>query len=124
MLKESRGNKYQEKVEKVIQKVKRRGFEDIKASIDSYESPVKIISTSGDLAFVPDVTAKKYGNKAYFEISKRGGDAEQLASKWKLLSVLAELKRGVFKIFVPHGSMQHTLRIVNKHNIQAELIKI
>lgn len=124
MLKESRGNNYKKKLEEAISKIKRRGYEQIQASIDPYEAPKPIVSTSSDLVFVPDVTAEKLGGKAYFEISKRGDDMTEVASKWKLLALMARMKSGVFKIFVPYGTMSFTQRVVSKYNIEAELIKI
>lgn len=124
MLKESRGNNYQKKLEEAVRKVKRRGYEDICAAVEPYERPTPIVSKNSDLTFVPDITAEKMGGKAYFEIAKRGDDEEQVGSKWKLLSMMAKIKKGDFKIFVPHGSMPFAQRVINKNNIYAELIKI
>lgn len=124
MLKESRGYNYKKKLQEAIKNVKKGGYEEIKASIDPYQSPKAIVSQSSDLAFVPDLTAQKKGAKAYFEISKRGDDPEQVGSKWRLLSMMANMKKGVFKIFVPYGSMPFTQRVINQYNIKAELVKI
>lgn len=124
MLKESRGTHYDKKLKAAVALVKGKGFDEIRASIDPYENPKPIVSKNSDLAFIPDITARKKGGKAYFEISKRGEDVDQVAGKWQLLQVMANLRNGVFKIFVPKGSMQFTQRLVNKYNIRAELVKI
>ena len=73
---------------------------------------------------IPDITGEKWGGKGYFEISKKDVDPSELASKWKVLELLAKMKSGEFQIYVPHGSMQFTQRIIDKYNIQAELVKI
>lgn len=124
MLKESRGSKYDEKVEEVIRKLVRRGYTDVRASIEPYESPKSIVGQGNATEFVPDVTAEKWGGKGYFEIAKKEENPSDLASKWKVLEILAKMKNGDFQIFVPHGSMQFTQRIVQEYNIQAELVKL
>lgn len=124
MLKQSRGTRYRDKLEEAIRKVKRRGYEDICADMEPYDKPMPIVSRSSELAFTPDITAEKLGGKAYFEIAKRGDDEEKVGSKWRVLATMARVKQGDFKIFVPHGSMPFAQRMVNKHNLSAELIKI
>lgn len=125
MLKESRGSKYDEKIEEAIKKILRRGYTDIKASIESYEPPKSIVGQGSTVTeFVPDITAEKWGGMGYFEIAKKESDPTDLASKWKVLEILAKMKKGEFLIFVPHGNMQFAQRIINQYNIQAELIKL
>lgn len=124
MLKQARGNRYNDKLKEAIRKVKRRGYEDICADLESYDKPMPIVSKTSDLAFIPDITAEKMGGKAYFEIAKRGDDEDKVGSKWKVLATMAKIKKGDFKIFVPRGSMPFAQRVINKESLRVELIKI
>jgi hypothetical protein len=125
MLKKSRENRYEDTLEKVIENVQKSGFSEIKAEYKDLKPPAKLVSQNNDDVYIPDVTAiNRIGNKAYFEISRKIKETEKLVNKWKVLDTLAKIKNGVFQIFVPHGSMKFTRELVNKYNIEAELIKI
>lgn len=125
MLKETRKSKYEETLEQVIKNIEQSGFVEIRADHGTYEPPAKLVSQTKKDIYIPDATAEnRIGGKAYFEISRKVKEPQKLVNKWKLLDTLASLKNGVFKIFVPHGSMKFTRELVNKYNINAELIKI
>ncbi|MTI20817.1 hypothetical protein E1176_07280 [Fulvivirga sp. RKSG066] len=109
----------------MIQKIEKKGFIEIKADYADYETPAKLVSQNNSDEYIPDATAlNRLGNKAYFEISRKIKETEKLVNKWKVLETLANIKRGVFQIFVPHGSMKFTKELVNKYNINAELVKL
>ena len=125
MLKKMRKDRYESTLEKMIQKVEQSGFKEIKADFADYEPPAKLVSKQNDDIYIPDATAENsLGRKAYFEISRKIKETEKLVNKWKVLETLANIKNGVFQIFVPHGSMKFTRELVNKYNINAELVKI
>lgn len=125
MLKETRRDAYDDTLNKVIKNIERQGFTDIRADIDSYEAPSKLISRTKDDEYIPDATAiNPHGDKYYFEISRRTKETNKLINKWKLLDTVARIKNGALKIFVPHGSMKFTQELVKQHNIEAELVKI
>jgi len=125
MLKDLREDRYDNTLEKVIEQVERSGFSEIKAEFKDLEKPAALRSQKDDLSYIPDATGvNSLGRKAYFEIGRKVKDTEKLASKWKLLETLANIKEGVFKIFVPHGSMKFTKEIVEKYHINAEIVKI
>ena len=116
---------YDDTLSKVIKNIERQGYTDIRADIESYEAPARLISRTKDDEYIPDATAvNNYGDKYYFEISRRTKEPNKLVNKWKLLDTVARIKNGALKIFVPHGSMKFTQEIVKKHNIEAELVKI
>ncbi len=126
MLKEFRNDeKYDTVLNRVLENIEKSGFESIRADFPEMEKPARLVGQSNEDIFIPDATAlSKNGNKAYFEISRKVDEPNKLVNKWKLLSTLADLKNGVFKIFVPHGSMRFTQEIVNRYNIKADLVKI
>ncbi|HBF19567.1 MAG TPA: hypothetical protein DDW81_05680 [Cryomorphaceae bacterium] len=116
--------KYQSDMEKAVNFVLNRGFEDIKARHGDYEEPATLRMMDQEGGFVPDITATKNGGKYYFEIANRNEDARQVVGKWKLMSTLARMKDGDFRIFVPYGSMKYTNEILEKKSIEAEVIKL
>jgi hypothetical protein len=126
MLKESKGKgkAYETNMKEVIRLIERRGYENVLASIEPYESPKLIESKSGGTGYVPDITAEKWGAKGYFEIANKDDAPQAIADKWLLLELLAKMKSGTFQIFAPRGTMNYTQRIVDDFNIQAEVVKI
>jgi hypothetical protein len=124
MLKESKGKAYETNVKEVIRLIERRGYENIRASIEPYEAPKLIESKSGGTGYIPDITAEKWGAKGYFEIANKDESPQAIADKWLLLELFAKMKSGTFQVFAPRGTMNYTQRIVENFNIQAEVIKI
>jgi len=115
---------YKEMLEKVITSVEKQGYKEIKAEHDDYEMPHQLVNQSTDLVFTPDVSAKKNEGQAYFEIATKEKDTIQLINKWKLLETLAQMKKGSFHLYVPHGHMKFAKDMVEAHNINAKLIKL
>ena len=125
MLQENRSKiDYDEMLSTVIERVKKQGYDDIRADISEYEAPHELIGKTNDINFTPDVTATKDDGKAYFEISTKTENANDLINKWKLLETLAQMKKGKFQIFVPHGHMKFTKELVANHHINAEVVKL
>ena len=126
MLKEFRQDeKYDDVLNRMIENIEKSGFESIRADYPDMEKPARLVGQANEDIFIPDATAvTKNGSKAYFEISRKVDETHKLINKWKLLATLADIKDGVFKIFVPHGSMRFTQELVNRYNIKADLVKI
>ncbi len=125
MLKESKKDEaYEQMVTEIIAKVKKQGYSDIRADIEDYDSPYKLIGQSKDISFTPDITGKKDDGLGYFEIAKKVPNTNELVNKWKVLSLLADMKNGVFKVYVPHGHMKFTRELISDHNIKAEIVKL
>ena len=124
MLQETRSKSYDELLSNVIEKIKKQGYDNIRADLSDYEAPYQLIGQTKNVNFTPDVTATKNDGKAYFEISAKVDNPNNLINKWKLLETLANMKNGKFKIFVPHGHMKFTQELIKDHNINAELVKL
>jgi hypothetical protein len=125
MLKHSSNNEsYVKKVNKVIEKVKKQGFTDIRADIGDYDKPPRLISKSTKIDFMPDVAARKNDTKGYFELSKKEKDTKDLINKWSVLSTLADMKNGIFRIYVTHGHMKFTRQLLTAFEINAEVIRL
>lgn len=125
MLRETRNKeKYNEIVLAAVDIVKNTGFTHIQADLPEYEQPTRLINKADDFAFVPDIVAEKGGQKGYFEISKKTEDLKKLIGKWKLLSLMAKLRNGIFRIFVPRGHMKFTRDLLKQYDIDADLVKL
>lgn len=117
-------SKEEKLLKKIVEKLENLGYEDIKADVEGYEVPSKLIRQNDDIEFIPDITATLNGRKYYFEIARKTKEEVKLVGKWKLLMTLAEMKEGGFKVFVPHGQMKFTKELMKNHNIDFELEKI
>ncbi len=107
--------------EKVIEWVNNRGFLNVKANVENFETPTSY-SSSNNIEFIPDITGVKSDKKFYFEIVERTTDVSIKTSKWKLLSTLAALKGGKLILFIPRGLKSFTERLVKKYDINAQLV--
>jgi len=125
MLAEARtGEKYLELLEKAVQMVEARGFNEIKTQLDGYEEPLEFSQQKEEIKYVPDISATNDRGKFYFEIAQKTEDVEHLVSKWKLLSAVAGMKNGGLNILVPYGHNRFTQEIIDNYNINANLIKL
>lgn len=116
--------KYQETINRAVDYVVNLGFENIRARHEDYDDPAQLTMQREKKSFMPDITAMKNGGKYYFEIADRTEDEREVIGKWKLMSTLAEMKNGDFRIFVPYGSMKYTTDILERKGIKAEIIKL
>lgn len=106
--------------------LKSRGFENIRADVDNFERPARLIQKGKDKnEFTPDLTAKQQDGKFYFEIVRKAKrDKRKLVDKWTLLSTLAQQRNGNLFLLVPHGKLTYTQKILREYHIDAEIIKI
>ncbi|MEM7575381.1 MAG: hypothetical protein AAF433_20915 [Bacteroidota bacterium] len=110
-------------IEKLVQ---RKGFDQIKANAEGYETPSPIRRNAGgeEIVYIPDVTGTINGRKSYFELGMKAEDERTLVTKWRLLSDLASIKNGKLYLAVPRGHMAFTNRILADYPIRAEVVKI
>lgn len=101
-----------------------RGFKDIRANIENFETPARLSREEKDNAFIPDITGVLNGRKSYFEVALKTEKIRQVVTKWKLLSTIARFKRGKFILLVPSGHYAFTNRLLKKYPIEAKVVKI
>jgi hypothetical protein len=105
--------------------VKKKGFENVRANAEGYETPAKIRRGQDTYEyFIPDCTGEVNGRKSYFELGMKSDDERELVTKWRLLSSLANYKHGKLYLAVPRGHMAFTNRILADYPIQAEVVKL
>ncbi len=115
---------------KITNWANKKGFENIKANVEGYETPksfTRQANTEDAAAVTPDATAVNHGVKYYFEIAMKPNDRsirQRLISKWKLLSFLAERKGGKLYLFAPHGNKSFTQKIIEQYGIKAQFVSL
>ena len=102
--------------------VNRKGFHDIKANYEGYESPVQFTKPKEEKPYNPDITGKKTGGKSYIEIALKADNIRRRISKWNLLNTLASMKGGKLFLLAPKGHKSFAEEIVKKHHLDAKVI--
>lgn len=118
---------YNTLAEQVVNYAKKSGYQEIKADFDGYERPASLTMKSQEITLTPDFTAKRGDNKFYFELVVKNSEKEdlnKLVSKWKALELIAKMKGGSLRLFVPHGSYKFATDLVKQYDIDAKLIKM
>ncbi|MEN0002817.1 MAG: hypothetical protein AAF798_01690 [Bacteroidota bacterium] len=112
-------------IQRVVKWVKSKGYSNIKANVEGYELPTTFTPSNLDVEpFVPDVTATRGEQKHYFEIALKTEDSDRQIRKWKLLSTLAEMKKGKLHLFAPRGHKAFAERIVRERQLAADVVSI
>ncbi|QLE00975.1 hypothetical protein HX109_05115 [Galbibacter sp. BG1] len=101
-----------------------RGFNNIKADLEGYETPKSFIKKGSDITITPDIVADKKGIKHFFEISVKSEKPHLLKSKWMFLDVLSKMKSYRFKIISTKGHYKFTNTMLDDLNMDKKMIKI
>ncbi len=118
-------DKYSDVLEDSITYLENRGFENIKADIEGYETPKSFSKVGSDVTITPDITATKEGRKHYFDISLKSEKPKLLKSKWLFLKTLSNLKSHRFKLITKRGHYKFTQDMLEDINLtNKSLIKI
>jgi hypothetical protein len=109
---------------KAVNWIRRKGYQKIRAKVDDFNDPKSFYRKRDNETFTPDLSASQYGQRSYFDIALKSENRRRLISKWTLLSDLANMKGGDLYLFAPHGHKAFAERIVERHNIDANVVKI
>ena len=107
-----------------VQYLEKRGFEDIQADVEGYESPKSYTKVGSDISITPDLVAEREGVKHYFEVSLKSAEPNLLKSKWRFLDVLTRMKNHRFKIVTRRGHYKFTDDMLRDLNLDKDPIKI
>lgn len=118
-------DKYADVLEDSITYLENRGFENIKADMDGYETPKSYSKAGSDITVTPDIVAMKEGQKHYFDIGLKSEKPKLLKSKWLFLKTLSNLKSHRFKLITKRGHYKFTQDMLEDINLtNKSLIKI
>ncbi|WP_339702133.1 hypothetical protein [uncultured Marixanthomonas sp.] len=101
-----------------------KGFENIKADIEGYETPKSYNKKGSDISITPDIVAERAGIKHYFEVSLKSDRTNLLKSKWRFLDVLTRMRNERFKIITRRGHYKFTNEMLDHLNMEKKLIKL
>lgn len=114
----------QDLLQQSVTHLEARGFNNIKADMEGYETPKSYLKKSSGNNVTPDITATKNGIKYFFDISLKSEKPTLLKSKWLFLDTLSRMKSNRFRIITFRGHYKFTdtllseLNLGNKHPIK------
>lgn len=117
--------KYQDILNDSVDYLEKRGFENIKADTDGYETPKSYLKKGSDISITPDIVAEKEGRTHYFDISLKSEKPKLLKSKWLFLNTLTAMKSHRFRLITTKGHYKFTNEMLDDINLNDKnLIKI
>ncbi|WP_445383596.1 hypothetical protein [Robiginitalea sp. IMCC43444] len=112
-------------LERSVEHLQSRGFDNIKVDMEGYETPKSYIKKSTGNPVTPDITATKNGQKYFFDISLKSEKPVMLKSKWLFLDTLSRMKSNRFRIITFRGHYKFTDTLLEELNLgNKEPIKI
>lgn len=117
--------KYSDILNESVSYLEQRGYENIKADTEGYETPKSFNKKGSDISITPDIVAEKEGKKHYFELSLKSDKPRLLKSKWLFLNTLSALKSHKFRLITTKGHYKFTNEMLSDINLNdKKLIKI
>lgn len=107
-----------------VEYLENRGYENIKADMEGYETPKSYHKKDSDVNITPDIVADRAGVKHYFEVGLKSQKPTLLKSKWRFLEVISRMKNQRFKIITRRGHYKFTQDILDELNLDKKLIKL
>ena len=104
--------------------MKKKGFENIKANLEGYDTPKSYHKKGSDESITPNIVAERAGIKHYFEVSLKSENQHLLKSKWRFLDVLTRMRNQKFKIVTRKGHYKFTNDMLQDLNLEKTPIKI
>ncbi len=104
--------------------LEKKGFENIRADIDGYETPKSYHKKGSDITITPDIVAERAGIKHYFEVSLKSQTPTLLKSKWRFLDVLTRMRNERFRIITRRGHYKFTQDMLDDLNLKKDPIKL
>lgn len=101
-----------------------KGFENIKADADGYETPISFTRQDTGNSLTPDIVAEKRGIKYFFEVGLKSSKPKLLKSKWLLLDTLTKMKDYRFRIVSTRGHLSFTRDMIAEANLNKKVIRI
>jgi hypothetical protein len=104
--------------------VDKAGYFDVKADIEGYDRPTKIIWSDTKTGHIPDVTASNSPDVIIEVETDDSINDSHTESQWKLFSANSEQHNKQFLIVVPKGSKSKGEERVEELGISAEIVEI
>jgi len=105
---------------KALDWVNAKSTTSIKALTEGYEAPKIFTNTQTQDHVQADISFTTQGGAKHFtDIALKHDDKQKLVTRWKLLSIMASIKKGKLHLLAPKGHKMFTQKLVSKYNINA-----
>jgi hypothetical protein len=105
---------------KAMKWVEKKSTKSLKSKLEGYEDPKVYRSKATKETIQADFSFTTHlGAKHYTDIALKNENPRKLVSKWKVLSLMASIKKGKLHLLAPRGHKAFAERMVNRHNINA-----
>ena len=108
-------------MDKAIAWAKKKPITSLKATTEEYDNPKVFTNKSTNEEVQPDLSFSHGGGEHYSDIALKSDNVRSLVTRWKLLSLMASVKKGQLHLLVPKGHKMFTKKLVDSHNINAEI---
>ncbi len=116
---------YQELIEKTIHYLEGRGYSNIKADIEGYESPKSFKMPSQGIEITPDIVADTKGGKTqYIEVGVKTDHPRLLKTKWKFLKTISQMKNRGFGVISHRGHYSFSDQIMKELEFPKRAVRI
>jgi len=107
-------------LEKAINWISRKSITSIKAKLEAYDPP-KIFRNkhTGEEVQADFSFETRGGAKSFTDIALKSEIPQKLVTRWKLLSLMATIKRGKLHLLAPKGHKLFTQQLVDRYKINA-----
>ena len=106
-------------IDKVITWVEKRKISSIQTTSEGYDDPKIFTNQSTQDQVQADVSFTIDNATHYSEIALKCENTRKLVTRWKLLSTMANVKKGQLHLFAPKGHKIFTKKLVEDNNIDA-----
>ena len=110
-------------VEKSIAWAKKKGFTDIKATIEGFDNPINFTRSNDNKEFTPDLSAVYNGKKFYMQVVLKADDLKQTKEHVTLFHTLAKMKSGKLYLMAPTGNLKFAQELAKELEL-SEVIHI
>ena len=111
--------------EKALEWVSKKSSNTIKAQFEGYDPPQTFKNKNSGDGVQADISFETHGGaRSYTEIALKTDEPQDLVTRWKLLSIMAEMKSGKLYLLTPKGHKMFTQKLVDTYNIKATIHSI
>lgn len=107
-------------LEKSIQHLISKGYENIQADMEGYETPTSYLRKGSDSSITPDIVAEKQGRSHFFDISLKSEKPTLLKSKWLFLETLSKMRSGSFRVITTKGHYKFTENMLSDIHLESK----
>ncbi len=101
-----------------------KGHKNVRADIDGFEKPRRIVWESSGEGYLPDITSQDEEFRI-FEVETRDSiHDEHTEDQWKLFSSFAKAQDAMFYVVFPKGAVDEVKARLNELGLEAYLMEV